>query len=155
MNRNTVTLAPIKMGSLTNAAAGQPASATGTAVTTGAKKTYVPPSKRAEKKAELPTTLDFGDSQFPGMSSKAKVNPVAEKPKVDFKKTVNDCIEREKLDEIERSKQQETDPWKMTLEQREAAGWVTLPMPRERLRELFADFKASQAAWDLREEQQW
>jgi hypothetical protein len=151
MNSNTITLAPIKMGSLSTAA--QPAAATGTPPT--AKRAYVPPSKRAEKKAELPTTLDFGDAQFPGMSSKILAKPVAEKPKVDFKKTVNDCIEREKLDEIERSKQQETDPWKMSIEEREAAGWVTLPMPRERLRELFADFKASQAAWDLREEQQW
>jgi len=143
-----VPLAPIKMGSLL-APATTPAAAA-----TGAKKVYVPPSKRAEKKPELPTTLDFGDSQFPGMSSKVRVNPT-EKPKVDFKKTVNDCIEREKLDELERNKQQETDPWKMTVEQREAAGWVTLPMPRERLRELFADFRASQAALDLHEEQQW
>lgn len=146
-----VPLAPIKMGSLVAPAA---AAATNASATTGAKKAYVPPSKRAEKKAELPTTLDFGDAQFPGMASKVLAKPVAEKS-LDFKKTVNDCIEREKLDEIERSKQQETDPWKMTVEQREAAGWVTLPMPRERLRELFADFRASQAALDLHEEQQW
>ena len=154
-NRNVTPLAPIKMGTLV-AATTVAAATTGAAATTVAKRqTYAPPSKRAEKKPELPTTLDFSDTQFPGMVSKAPATPVAEKPKVDFKKTVNDCIEREKLDELERSKQQETNPWKMTMEEREAAGWVTLPMPRERLRELFAEFKASQAAWDLYEGQQW
>jgi hypothetical protein len=145
MNRNMVQLAPIKMGSLVPAATGTPA--------TAKKMSYVPPSKRAEKKPELPTTLDFGDAQFPGMVSKTAAVKVTNA--LDFKKTVNDCIEREKLDELERNKEKESDPWKMTIEEREAAGWVTLPMPRERLRELFADFKASQVEWDLYEEQQW
>lgn len=155
MDRNTVMLAPIKMGSLVAASATAAKPAAPAVPTTTKRAAYVPPSKRAEKKAELPTTLDFSDSQFPGMASKVIAKPVAEKPKVDFKKTVNDCIEREKLDELERNKEKESDPWKMTIEQREAAGWVTLPMPRERLRELLADFRASQAALDLREEQQW
>jgi len=51
-------------------------------------------------------------------------------PTPKYKATVDACLERERLTEAERMKQPESDINKMTAEEKEAAGWATLPLNR-------------------------
>jgi len=86
---------------------------------------YLPPSLRATQKKELPVNLE--GLNFPSLSTAA---PVQVKFHAGFKQTILNLIEKEQLDEIERNREPELDPKKMTLAQLEKAGWTVLRVDR-------------------------
>ena len=143
-----IKLAPIRMGDLVATAA-----ASGTSAESKTKEGYIAPHLR-NGVAEAPTqaqpkmdTTNFPTLGTTASSAKAVVwhkspsSPLSPTPTtptspsspytVNFKATVDACIEKERQTEAERAKMPETDVLKMTAEEREADGWTTLSMSRE------------------------
>ena len=126
-----IQLAPMRMGDLLPKA---PTSAT---VDKAPKAGYVPPHMRSGGggTSQIPDTTPISavlvDSEFPtfGSATKApKVQTAPKAPAINFKKAVDDHLEREKLSEAERNKAPEEDILKMTPEQLEAEGWFSMPL---------------------------
>lgn len=153
MAANGITVKPVRMGDLIS-------SGTSTAATAGGK--YTPPSKRVGpdgKIAPLVENIDMSVKNFPSLgAAPAKVPswgrhvlavaspvaapvpvaspvPVAEAAPVP-KETLSDKIkEKMRLDAIAetgRSSLDETDPWKMTDQQLNQAGWARLSLSSAR-----------------------
>lgn len=118
-----VQLAPIKMAKTLPTAA--------TAVTTAAEPTvktgYRPPQARPKKEEPL----DFGETSFPTLggssASKAKATEVKTS---NFKDKILNLIARDQMDEEERLRAPENDPFKMSASQLEAEGYTILPIPQ-------------------------
>ena len=89
---------------------------------------YAPPHLR---KVEPKENLDvkFTDSDFPGLVPCNGPTPVA--PSINFKQSVMNFLEKEKLDQEERNRLPELDPKKMTRAQLEAGGWAILSLSSE------------------------
>ena len=97
-----------------------------------AKTAYVLPQKRndATSKASANTTVqpDFTDAKlFPTLGGEFNPCPTV---KVNFKKAVDDCLEKEKLDIAERNREPELDPTKMTDKALLNSGWAILNISR-------------------------
>jgi len=97
-----------------------------------AKTAYVLPQKRndAALKASTNTTVqpDFADAKlFPTLGAEFNPFPTV---KVNFKKAIDDCLEKEKLDIAERNREPEVDPTKMTDKALLNSGWVILDISR-------------------------
>ena len=95
-------------------------------------KAYVLPQKRkeAEQKAKANTTVqpDLADSKlFPKLGGEFNPHPTV---KVNFKKAVDDFLEKEKLDILERNREPEIDPTKMTNSALLKSGWAILDVSR-------------------------
>jgi len=144
-----IKLAPVKMGDLATSAA------TGAAT----KLAYLAPHLRGSTaqndqpqdgstKADATNFPSLGAKPMPNLRCNVwqKVAPVAVATPIPptgpvatptgpvltpkYKATVDACLERERLTEAERMKQPESDINKMTAEEKEAAGWATLPLNR-------------------------
>lgn len=146
-----IKLAPVRMGDLAT---------TATTDGSTAKLAYLAPHLRsaaAQNDQPQDGSTKADTTNFPSLGAKLKPNlrcnvwqkvtpvavavatpepePVAEPepiatPVPKYKATVDACLERERLTEAERMKQPETDFNKMTAEEKEAAGWATLPLNR-------------------------
>jgi hypothetical protein len=118
-----ITLAPVRLGDLVT----KPPTATGGTET---KSGYLPPHLRRATEAApkpLPSSIEVTDSEFPSLGGPAKKSTPSP-GKINFKKAVNDHLEREKQSEIERANGVEEDALKLTSSQLEADGWVILPL---------------------------
>jgi len=94
---------------------------------------YVPPHMRQSTTASdtvmLPEKISLVETDFPTMGSFSPATSKSPKsPAINFKKAVDDHLEREKLTEAERNKAPEEDPIKMTQKQLEEEGWIALPI---------------------------
>jgi hypothetical protein len=89
---------------------------------------YAPPHlrKAVPKQDE---EIKFTDSDFPGLVPCNGPTPVA--PSINFKQSVMNFLEKEKLDQEERNRLPELDPKKMNRAQLEAGGWAVLSMDLE------------------------
>lgn len=97
-----------------------------------AKNAYVPPSKRGTSQVVGTTNkiIEFNDSDFPSLSTPASLS--GRSAKLNFKKAVDDCIEREKQDSMNASNDSDI-PWsEMTPEQQERAGIVAVSVTKRR-----------------------
>ena len=112
-----VQLAPIKMS---KTIAAVPKTDAEPAVKVG----YRPPQVRPKKEEPL----DFGEQSFPSLgSSQAKVvAPSAS----DFKGKILNLIARDEMEEFERLRVPEADPFKMSAAELEAAGYAILKVPQ-------------------------
>ena len=108
-------LAPIKMSEFKASAVSPAAKRSG----------YAPPHlrKAVHKQDE---EIKFTDSDFPGLVPCNGPTPVT--PSINFKQSVMNFLEKEKLDQEERNRLPELDPKKMTRAQLEAGGWTILSM---------------------------
>ena len=158
-----IKLAPVRMGDLTSAAT----------AATAATESYLAPHLRAasasQKQQEQPK---MDATNFPSLGAKPtpvksvwnKVEPtvinalmliptlttlpaVISLPVVipNFKATVDAYLEKERLSEAERNKQPETDINKMTKEELEADGWITLSLNRAAVIEIMKKHSPVQA----------
>jgi hypothetical protein len=121
-----ITLAPVRLADLV----AKPPTATGVTET---KSGYLPPHLRrpTETAAKLqPSSIEITDSDFPTLGGPPKNSTAANKAiaKINFKKAVDDHLEREKQSEIERANGVEEDSLKFTSSQLEADGWAILPL---------------------------
>ena len=126
-----IQLAPVRMGDLIPSHLAQ--TTTKLAAATKPKVGYVPPHMRqgtaASDSVMLPEKISLVETDFPTMGSFSPATSKSPKsPAINFKKAVDDHLEREKLTEAERLKAPEQDPLKMTKEQLEEEGWIALPM---------------------------
>jgi len=110
----------------------QPSSSPG--VSTTKKTAYVPPNKRGTTSGQ-PEKPPLTENDFPGLGSSKVCSPTANSPKQEFKavtgnfkQTIMNLIEFDKMNEIERNRLKETDPMKMTNEQLRASGWEVLSL---------------------------
>lgn len=134
MASHVIKLEPIRMGSLVS---NQTA-----ALARGQK--YLPPNMRAETG---PIKVDLGVQNFPSLSASPKkaspwekmvtkmssdVNVIAAIPSATDEPTLKDMIKEQirqaELEEEERQKPKEDNPYKMTREQLLADGWAILPL---------------------------
>jgi hypothetical protein len=111
-----VQLAPIKMS---KSVAAVPKTDAEPAVKTG----YRPPQARPKKDEPL----DFGEQSFPSLgSSQAKAVATAS----DFKGKILNLIARDEMEEFERLRVPEADPFKMSAAELESAGYAILKVPQ-------------------------
>lgn len=118
-----ITLAPVKLSELV-------ASPVKAAISA-----YVPPYMRNATDLPpkpIPNSIEITDSEFPSLALPTKGNstkaPTSAPAKINFKKAVNDRLEREKMDELERAKGSEENVFKLSNAQLEADGWCILPL---------------------------
>ena len=84
---------------------------------------YRPPQARPKKNEPL----DFGEQSFPSLGlSQAKPVVAAS----DFKGKILNLIARDEMEEFERLRAPEADPFKMSATELEAAGYACLKMPQ-------------------------
>ena len=118
-----ITLAPVRLGDLVT----KPPTAT---AATETKSGYLPPHLRRPTEAvtkSQPSSIEVTESEFPSLGGPVK-NSIAPAVKINFKKAVDDHLEREKQSEIERANGVEEDAFPLTRGQLEADGWVILPL---------------------------
>ena len=118
-----ITLAPVRLADLV----AKPLTATGGMET---KSGYLPPHMRRPTEAAAksqPSSIEITDSDFPSLGGPPKKS-IAPAVKINFKKAVDDHLEREKQSEIERANGVEEDAFPLTRGQLEADGWVILPL---------------------------
>jgi hypothetical protein len=121
-----LTLAPVRLGDLV---ANTTSATKPTQATTG----YLPPHLRRATEAApkpQPSSIEVTDSEFPSLGGPAKKATPANKAtpapaKINFKKAVDDHLEREKQSEIERANGVEED---ISRSQLEADGWAILSL---------------------------
>ena len=121
-----ITLAPVRLGDLVT----KPPTATGVTET---KSGYLPPHlRRATEVAPKPqpSSIEVTESEFPSLGGPPKKAAPANKAtgapaKINFKKAVDDHLEREKQSEIERANGVEEDTSRTQLE---ADGWAILSL---------------------------
>ena len=133
-----IKLAPVRMGDLTSVA---------TSAATAATEAYLAPHLRGASALQTQQEQPKMDAtNFPSLGGKPttvksvwnKAAPLMIIPTVttlpvvipNFKATVDAYLEKERLSEAERNKQPETDINKMTKEELEADGWITLSLNR-------------------------
>lgn len=126
-----IKLAPVRMGDLIPSHLAQ--TTTKVAATTKPKVGYVPPHMRqgidTTSSVTLPEKISLVETDFPTMGGPSPLTSKSPKsPTINFKKAVDDHLEREKLTEAERNKAPEEDPLKMTPKQLEEEGWIALPI---------------------------
>lgn len=119
-----ITLAPVRMGDLLSKT---------TIAPSNLRSGYVPPHMRqvtvTPDTVALPEKISLVETDFPTMGSPSPAKSKSPKsPSINFKKAVDDHLEREKLTEAERNKVPEQDIMKMTSEQLEAGGWLRLSL---------------------------
>ena len=85
---------------------------------------YRPPQARPKKEEPL----DFGEQSFPSLGS-SQAKAVAA-PASDFKGKILNLIARDEMEEFERLRVPEADPFKMSATELEAAGYACLKMPQ-------------------------
>lgn len=115
-----ITLAPVRLGDLVT----KPPTATGVTET---KSGYLPPHlRRATEVAPKPqpSSIEVTESEFPSLGGPAKKSAPSV-AKINFKKAVDDHLEREKQSEIERANGVEEDTSRTQLE---ADGWAILSL---------------------------
>ena len=118
-----ITLAPVRLGDLVT----KPPTATGVTET---KSGYLPPHLRRTLESApkpQPSSIDVTESEFPSLGGPVKKAAPANKAtaKINFKKAVDDHLEREKQSEIERANGVEEDTSRSQLE---ADGWAILSL---------------------------
>ena len=126
-----IKLAPVRMGDLIPSHLA--AAAKGAKAAIKPQVGYVPPHMRqgtdTTNTVSLPEKISLVDTDFPTMGSPSPLTSKSPKsPAINFKKAINDRLEREKLTEAERNKAPEEDPIKMTQKQLEEEGWIALPI---------------------------
>jgi hypothetical protein len=84
---------------------------------------YRPPQSRPKKDEPL----DFGEQSFPSLGS-SQAKPIA--PVSDFKGKILNLIARDEMEEFERLRAPEADPFKMSATELEAAGYSCLKIPK-------------------------
>ena len=85
---------------------------------------YIPPNKRTATQTAGAGLIEFNDKDFPSLSIAANASVTS--TKMDFKKVVNECIEKEKANLLT-TEQNTVRSWsEMTLEQREKAGIISI-----------------------------
>lgn len=84
---------------------------------------YRPPQSRPKKDEPL----DFGEQSFPSLGS-SQAKPIA--PVSDFKGKILNLIARDEMEEFERLRAPEVDPFKMSATELEAAGYSCLKIPK-------------------------
>jgi hypothetical protein len=104
----------------------------------GQKYRYLPPAKRPVE--EPITNLDFSDTSFPELKKDVVNLPKAST--LGFKQKILELIYKEEQARLLQNMVLEEDPKLMTSEQREAAGWATLPLTGN-LKEAGLRFNAS------------
>ena len=116
-----VQLAPIKMAKTV------PAVTTATAETTvvEVKSGYRPPQARPKKDEPL----DFGERSFPTLGSSVNKTKVVEAKGPNFKDKIMNLIAKDQMDEEERLRAPENDPFKMSAAQLTAGGYAMLQIP--------------------------
>ena len=124
-------LKPIRMSELTQAKDAK-------VQASGQKYRYLPPAKRPVE--EPIAKLDFSDTSFPEL--KKDVVNLPKGTTLGFKQKILDLIFKEEQQRILQNMVVEEDPKLMTMEQREAAGWTTLPLTGN-LKEAGLRFNAS------------
>jgi len=84
---------------------------------------YRPPQARPKKDEPL----DFGEQSFPslGLSQPKQLAPAS-----DFKGKILNLIARDEMEEFERLRAPEADPFKMSAKELEAAGYTCLKIPK-------------------------
>jgi len=118
-----ITLAPVRLVDLV----AKPPTATGVTET---KSGYLPPHLRRTVESAAkpqPSSIEITDSDFPTLGGPPKKSAPSV-AKINFKKAVDDHLEREKQSEIERANGVEEDSLKLTSSQLEADGWAILPL---------------------------
>ena len=118
-----ITLAPVRLADLV----AKPPTATGGTET---KSGYLPPHLRRNVESApkpQPSSIEITDSDFPTLGGPAKKSAPSA-AKINFKKAVDDHLEREKQSEIQRANGVEEDSLKLTSSQLEADGWAILPL---------------------------
>ena len=119
-----VQLAPIKMAkTVSTVLAAEGAGVVESTVKSG----YRPPQARPKKEEPL----DFGEASFPtlGGSSASKAKAVDGKTS-NFKDKILNLIAKDQMDEEERLRAPENDPFKMSVSQLEVEGYTILPIPQ-------------------------
>ena len=86
-----------------------------------ATKKYSIPNKRS---APDITSLDLVGNDFPTLGVPMELHE--NKEPMQFKRTILDLIAKDQMDEIERNRQREIDPSKMSRSELESTGWVIL-----------------------------
>ena len=118
-----ITLAPVRLADLV----AKPPTVTGVTET---KSGYLPPHLRRTVEPApkpQPSSIEITDSDFPTLGGPPKKSTPSA-AKINFKKAVDDHLEREKQNEIERANGAEEDSLKLTSSQLEADGWAILPL---------------------------
>ena len=118
-----ITLAPVRLADLV----AKPPTATGVTET---KSGYLPPHLRRTVEPApkpQPSSIEITDSDFPTLGGPPKKSTPSA-VKINFKKAVDDHLEREKQNEIQRANGVEEDSLKLTSSQLEADGWAILPL---------------------------
>ena len=118
-----ITLAPVRLADLV----AKPPTATGGTET---KSGYLPPHLRRNVESApkpQPSSIEITDSDFPTLGGPAKKSAPSA-AKINFKKAVDDHLEREKQNEIQRANGAEENSLKLTSSQLEADGWAILPL---------------------------
>jgi len=121
-----ITLAPVRLADLV----AKPPTAIGVTET---KSGYLPPHLRRSVESApkpQPSSIEITDSDFPTLGGPAKKSAAANKAiaKINFKKAVDDHLEREKQSEIQRANGVEEDTLNLTSSQLEADGWAILSL---------------------------
>ena len=116
-------MAPVRLGDLVT----KPPTAT---AATETKSGYLPPHLRRPTEAvtkSQPSSIEVTESEFPSLGGPVKKAAPANKApaKINFKKAVDDHLEREKQSEIERANGVEED---ISRTQLEADGWAILSL---------------------------
>ena len=145
-----VKLAAVRMGDLVSPIEKGAGSSGATATQPG----YVPPNKRKEAPVIQLNPEALSDSTlFPSIGEN---RAISKDPLINFKKAVDDCIEKEKLDQAERERLEKLENKHrfMNKEELEANGWAVLRTDRASLQQAAENlyqmaFKASQehAGW--------
>jgi hypothetical protein len=118
-----ITLAPVRLADLV----AKPPTVTGVTET---KSGYLPPHLRRTVEPApkpQPSSIEITDSDFPTLGGPPKKSAPSV-AKINFKKAVDDHLEREKQSEIERANGVEEDTLKLTSSQLEADGWAILSL---------------------------
>ena len=144
-----VKLAAVRMGDLIISPSTEKGAGSSGATATQAG--YVPPNKRKEAPVIQLKPEALSDSMlFPSIGEN---RPISKDPLINFKKAVDDCIEKEKHDQAERERLEKLEDKHhfMTKEQLESNGWAVLRTDRtavqeaaENLYQLGLKFKAFQ-----------
>ena len=117
-----VQLAPIKMAkTVPTVLAAEGAGVVESTVKSG----YRPPQARPKKDEPL----DFGERSFPTLGSSVNKTKIIEAKGPNFKDKIMNLIAKDQMDEEERLRAPENDPFKMSASQLAAGGYAMLQIP--------------------------
>jgi len=112
-----VTLTPVRFSEMAKPAQGAPGAPE-------KPRGYIAPNKRSSDTSAV-TTLDFTSSQFPSMRT-LELAPTEKK--TGYMTTILNLIAKDQMDEIERNREPEVDPLKMSPIELASTGWAVLPI---------------------------